>query len=217
MEQILSGIGVLDKAMYLVELLERRSRTLAELVEDSAMSRSTVHRMLLALELHGLAARDVDGRWHLGARLIGLGVAASDSFPLARLAEPVLARLRDESGESVQLYVRQGEHRVCLSALDSPHELRTIVAPGAVLELGVGSAGRLLGGASPGASGWLESVEDRAPGVASVSAPVCDRSGVVVAAVSVSGPLDRITRRPGALHGAEVVAAARSIEARLAR
>ncbi|HPB46787.1 MAG TPA: helix-turn-helix domain-containing protein, partial [Microthrixaceae bacterium] len=112
MEQILSGIGVLDKAMYLVELLERRSRTLAELVEDSAMSRSTVHRMLLALELHGLAARDADGRWHLGARLIGLGVAASDSFPLARLAEPVLARLRDESGESVQLYVRQGEHRV---------------------------------------------------------------------------------------------------------
>ena len=212
MEQILSGIGVLDKAMTLISLLERRPRTLVELVDGSGMSRSTAHRMLQALEVHGLASRDGDGRFHLGARLIGLGTAASVSFPLARLAEPVLADLRDVSGESVQLYVRQGEHRVCLAALDSPHELRTIVAPGAVLPLGVGSAGRLLGGTEAGAKGWLESVEDRAPGVASVSAPVRDRSGATIAAVSVSGPLERITRRPGALHGIEVVAAAAAIE-----
>lgn len=215
MEQSISGVGVLDKAMGLVSLLERGPRTLAELVERSAMSRSTTHRMLQALEAHGLVGRDPDGRFHLGARLIGLGVAASAAVPLARMAEPVLERLRDTSGESVQLYVRQGTQRVCLVALDSPHELRTIVSPGAVLPLGVGSAGRLLDGAAPDSSGWLESVEDRAPGVASVSAPVLDRNGCLIAAVSVSGPLERISRAPGALHGAEVVEAATAIEALL--
>lgn len=215
MEHSISGIGVLDKAMGLLAQLEVRPRTLAELVERSGLSRSTTHRLATALEAHGLVGRDNDGRYHLGARLVGLGTAAAAALPLAELAEPVLAELRDESGESAQLYVRQGDLRVCVAALDSPHELRTIVAPGATLPIGVGSGGRLLAGEAPGKGGWTESVEDRAPGVASVSAPVRDRSGVVVAAISVSGPIDRIGRSPGKRHGARVVAAAKALAALL--
>jgi len=212
-ESIISGIGVLDKAMGLVAHIEERPRNLAELVERSGLSRSTTHRLASALEAHGLLGRDPDGRYHLGARLVGLGRSAAAALPLAELAEPVLAELRDASGESTQLYVRRGEHRVCVASLDSPHELRTIVAVGAVLPLGVGSGGRLLDGESAGEHGWTESVEDRAPGVASVSAPVRDRHGAVVAAISVSGPIDRIGREPGDRHGARVVAAAGALEA----
>ncbi|MFN8053174.1 MAG: helix-turn-helix domain-containing protein [Acidimicrobiales bacterium] len=215
MEQSISGIGVLDKAMTVLAAVEDRPRSLAELVERSGMSRSTTHRLALALESHGLLGRDGDGRFHLGAGLGGLGKAAADALPLAELAGPVLADLRDGSGESAQLYVRQGDHRVCVAALDSPHELRTIVEPGATLPIGVGSGGRLLAGEAPGRAGWTESVEDRAPGVASVSAPVHDRSGALVAAISVSGPIDRIGRTPGKRHGAAVVAAAAALEALL--
>lgn len=215
MEHSISGIGVLDKAMGLLAHLEARPSTLADLVERSGLSRSTTHRLATALEAHGLVGRDHDGRYHLGSRLVGLGRAAAAALPLAELAEPVLAELRDVSGESAQLYVRQGDHRVCVAALDSPHELRTIVAPGATLPIGVGSGGRLLSGEAPSRGGWIESVEDRAPGVASVSAPVLDRAGTIVAAISVSGPIDRIGRSPGKRHGAEVVAAARALEALL--
>ncbi|MDR2347716.1 MAG: IclR family transcriptional regulator C-terminal domain-containing protein, partial [Bifidobacteriaceae bacterium] len=56
--------------------------------------------------------------------------------------------------------------------------------------------------------GWAQSVSEREVGAASVSAPVRGPSGRVVAAVSVSGPLERITRQPGRLHAAAVVAAA---------
>ncbi|HMC71710.1 MAG TPA: IclR family transcriptional regulator C-terminal domain-containing protein, partial [Mycobacteriales bacterium] len=59
--------------------------------------------------------------------------------------------------------------------------------------------------------GWASSVAEREAGVASVSAPVFDASGAVVAAVSVSGPIDRLTRQPGRLHAAEVVAAGRAL------
>ena len=48
--------------------------------------------------------------------------------------------------------------------------------------------------------GWAQSVGEREPGVASVSAPVRGPSGRVVAAVSVSGPIERLTRTPGRLH-----------------
>jgi DNA-binding IclR family transcriptional regulator len=56
--------------------------------------------------------------------------------------------------------------------------------------------------------GWAQSVGEREPGVASVSAPVRGPSGRVVAAVSVSGPLQRLTRQPGRLHAVSVSQAA---------
>ena len=71
-----------------------------------------------------------------------------------------------------------------------------------------------VGGRSTG--GWAESVEEREPGVASVSAAVRDQrpgaGGSIVAAVSVSGPVERTTRRPGERYGALVVAAADAVE-----
>ena len=57
---------------------------------------------------------------------------------------PVLEALRDRTGESVQLYVREGDARRCVVSLPSPHALRWTVAQGALLPLGVGSAGRVL-------------------------------------------------------------------------
>jgi len=51
-------------------------------------------------------------------------------------------------------------------------------------------------------------VSEREPGVASVSAPVRGPSGRVVAAVGISGPVERMGRQPGRLHAAAAVAAA---------
>ena len=56
--------------------------------------------------------------------------------------------------------------------------------------------------------GWAQSVGEREPGVASVSAPVRGPNGKVIAAVSISGPVERLSRQPGRLHSAAVVATA---------
>lgn len=63
--------------------------------------------------------------------------------------------------------------------------------------------------------GWAQSVAEREPGVASVSAPVRDHRGTVVAAISVSGPIDRMGRRPGARWAADLLAAADALAERL--
>jgi DNA-binding IclR family transcriptional regulator len=205
-----SNVGVLDKAVAVLRSLERDGPSgLAELTASTGMPRATAHRLAAALEQHGLVRRDASGRWCLGLALVGLGHAAAAGFPLADLARPVLTTLRDDTGESVQLFVREGEGRRCVVSLQSAHGLRWIVPEGALLPLRVGSAGRVLSG-QLGPEGWVESVEEREAGVVSVSAPVTD-GGRLLAAVSVSGPVERLSRQPGVRYGAAVVAAARAV------
>lgn len=202
---------MLDKAVDVIDCLVDGPKTLAELVAATGLPRATAHRLAVALEHHDLVRRDSDGRFALGFRLATLGRAALDSAPLAELARPALAWLRDETAESVQLYVRDGDHRVCVESLESPHGLRTIVAVGASLPLDVGSAGKILRGDDV-AKGWIESVEEREAGVASVSAPIRDRHGNVIAAIGISGPIERVTRRPGQRYGDQVRRAAATVE-----
>jgi DNA-binding IclR family transcriptional regulator len=209
-----SGVGVLDKAMAVLGALEQRPAALTELVDRTGLSRATAHRLAVALEAHGLVRRDDDGRFCLGLRLIGLGHEAAEAVPVWAAARPALAWLHEQTGESVQLFVRDGDARVCVESIESLRELRTIVPVGARLPLAVGSAGRALSGAG---GEWVASVAEREEGVASVSAPVRDTSGRVVAAVSVSGPIQRTTRKPGDRYGAMVATAARQAEAAITR
>jgi DNA-binding IclR family transcriptional regulator len=213
MEHMVSGVGVLDKSVAVLDAVAAAEGPcrLADLVAATGLSRATAHRLAGALEAHGLVRRDELGGYRLGLRLIGLGHSAAEDWPLGSVARPVLEALRDKTGESVQLYVRDGDQRTCVVSLESPHELRTIVPEGVRLPLGVGSAGRILDGSSV-ESAWVASVEERARGVASVSAAVV-RSGAVIAAVGISGPVERLGSDPGATHGEAVATAARRIAA----
>lgn len=209
----LQGAGALGKAVSVLDSLAAAGPlTLAGLVSATGMPRATTYRLASALLAHGLVDKGHDGTYRLGGRLVELGRLASQRRPgLADAATPALHRLRDATGESVQLFVAEGGRRVCVVSLESPHSLRTIVAVGASLPMDKGSGGRALSG-DPGtlARGWCQSVEEREVGVASVSAPV-HLDGAVVAAISVSGPIERTTRSPGERYAGLVVAAAQEV------
>lgn len=201
-----SGIGVLDKAVTILDAVEVEPLTLAELCAASGLPRATAHRLASALERHGFVVRDDSGRFAPGPRLAVRS--------LVDAARPALERLREQTGESVQLYVRRGDRRVCLVSLESPHSLRTIVPVGAALPMDRGSAAKVFAARD---GKWAESVEEREKGVASVSAPVRAATGAVVAAVSVSGPVERTTRSPGRRYARAVSRAAREVEAAIER
>ena len=226
---IASGVGVLDKAVAILALLSAGGpASLAEVVEGTGLPRPTAHRLLSALETHHLVAR-AGGRYSLGLRLLGWGNRAAGTN-LVDATRPALAALRDETGESTQLYVREGDDRVCVASVERATGLRDTVPIGAVLQLARGSAGKvLLAWAEDRGKytdlvaetileeirrrGWAESVAEREEGVASVSAPVFDASGSVAsAAVSASGPIARLGDHPGERLAEKVVAAAREIE-----
>jgi DNA-binding IclR family transcriptional regulator len=225
-----SGVGVLDKSVSVLEAVRAGATSLTDLTSVTGLSRATAHRLAVALEVHRLLRRDRAGRWLVGPRLAELaGGTASD--PLLERAGPVLGRLRDGTGESAQLYRRTGDARVCVAAAERRSGLRDTVPVGTVLPLTAGSAAQVLvawdpegvlpedaaytprGLAEVRRRGWAASVGEREAGVASVSAPVRGADGAVVAAVSVSGPIERLGRSPGRLHGAAVLAAAAELSA----
>ena len=226
---VVSGVGVLDKSVLILAFLSTDGpASLARVVEGTRLPRPTAHRLLSALEAHHLVAR-AGGRYSLGLRLLGWGNRAAGTN-LVEVARPTLAALRDETGESTQLYVREGDDRVCIASVERATGLRDTVPVGAVLQLARGSAGKVLLAWAQDRSryadlvtepvlkeirhrGWAESVAEREEGVASVSAPVFDESGdTVSAAVSASGPIARLGSRPGERLAERVVAAAREIE-----
>ena len=235
MDIIATNVGVLDKSVAILAALgERGPLSLAGLVEATGLSRPTAHRLAAALEAHRLVGRDAAGRYRLGLRLLGWAGAVSAEFGLVEAARPVLDALRDATGESAQLFVRDGDTRLCVAASERPAGLRDTVPVGAVLPIDRGSGGKVLlafGGDSEGVAarfpgiaraeletirrrGWAASVAEREEGVGSVSAPVLDSGGRLHAALGVSGPVNRLGRQPGRHLAAPVVAAARELERR---
>ena len=226
-----SGVGVIDKAVMVLDTLEAGPTSLAQLVAATGLARPTVHRLALALVHHRLVARDVQGRFILGSRLVELASAAGEDRLIAA-AGPVLLQLRDSTGESAQVFRRQGDSRVCVASAERPVGLRDTIPVGTQLSMKAGSAAqvllawedheRLLEGlkgarftptvlAGVRRRGWGQSLGEREPGVASVSAPVRGPSGRVIAAVSISGPIERLTRQPGRLHADVVCQAAQHL------
>lgn len=221
---------MLDKAVGVLHTVGESPCGLAELCERTGLPRATAHRLAAGLETHRLLERDGDGRWRLGPALSELGRQVQD--PLVAAGAVVLPRLREVTGESVQLYRREGTWRVCIAAVEPPAGLRDTVPVGTRLPMTAGSGARVLLAYSdptireavlPGAKftdhnltevrrrGWAQSAAEREAGVASVSAPVRDGRDEVIAAVSVSGPIDRMGSRPGARWADDLLAASETL------
>ncbi|MBB3036231.1 MULTISPECIES: IclR family transcriptional regulator [Hoyosella] len=229
-----SGIGVLDKAVAVLHAVAEEPCSLSTLCERTGLPRATAHRLAVGLEVHRLLARDTKGQWVPGAALAELAATAGDT--LIDAASFVLPRLREITGESVQIYRREGIERVCVAAMEPPTGLRDTVLVGARLPMTAGSGAKVLlawadittqRAVLPEAQftervlievrrrGWAQSIAERESGVASVAAPIRDATGTVIAAISVSGPIDRMGRKPGARWAADLLAAADAIQKRL--
>lgn len=225
-----SGIGVLDKTVGVLHAIAESPCGLAELCQRTGLPRATAHRLAAGLEVHRLLARDSAGRWQLGPGITELSARVDD--PLLAAGAVVLPALREATGESVQLYRREGTERVCVAAAEPPAGLRDTVPIGARLPMTAGSGAKVLLAYSDPATvqavlpsaifdenalddvrrhGWAQSVAEREPGVASVSAPVRGAYGEVIAAVSISGPIDRMGREPGTRWADQLLAASEDL------
>jgi len=229
-----TAVGTLDRAVAILNVVEGGVHRFTRIAEAAGLSRPTAHRLIRSLEEHGFLARYPGFGYRLGPRLLRLASEAMRELPLRDLAHPILERLVRVTGESAQLFVRSGDSRVCVDAVESSNELRTIVPIGASLPLTAGSAAKVFLAFSTQPErlirkaqdperfaheielargrGWASSAGERQPGVGSVSAPVIGPYGLLTAVVSVSGPASRMRRISARRYVPAVLQAAKEIE-----
>jgi DNA-binding IclR family transcriptional regulator len=116
-------IQSIDRAAELLEAIAAapEPETAPALADACGLNRSTAWRILATLEHHRLVDRDPDSnRYRLGFAVLKLAAAAGQE-PLVRLAHPVLRRLADATGETVNLAVARRLELVYADQVQARH------------------------------------------------------------------------------------------------
>lgn len=96
----------------------------SEVARRVGVAKSTAHRALASLAAGGLLDRSSRGRYRLGLRLYDYGQLAIDRLYLREVALPILAGLRDQIGETVQLGIPAGAEVLYIDRLEGTNGLR---------------------------------------------------------------------------------------------
>ncbi|HEU4964211.1 MAG TPA: IclR family transcriptional regulator [Bacilli bacterium] len=195
---------------------------LSDISKKIGLHKSTVHRLLASLESKGFIRRHhPTDKYRLGWSVLELVSNVYQSDDLSSIVLPEMTRLRDLLGETISLYIRSGLERVRIQAVESNQPVRRVANIGKRLPLYVGASGKVLLAFAEESlddyweianvpaeidreefaeqireirdKGYAISIEERELGAAAVSAPILSRSGKLVAALSISGPVDRFT------------------------
>ncbi len=196
--------------------------SLTEISNKVQLNKSTVFRLIAAIEKKGFLMRNQDNeKYRLGYRLWELTANLTRVDDPAVMLLPEMERLRDMLDETVSLYVRDGKERVRIQAVESKQTIRRVAPIGVRLSLSVGASSKVLVAyAEPHIQqeifnhNWPESIdkeafllqllqiqqlgyatsfEEREIGTAAIAAPIKNHAGLLVAALSVSGPSSRLT------------------------
>lgn len=224
MEEGKSTVRAVDRALDILLCFTMKTDwAMTEIAEHVGLHKSTVHRMLATLEEKGFIERDRStDRYHLGLKVWELSANLSRTDDQATIWLPEMERLRDQLGETISIYVRDGSERIRIQAVQSNQAVRRVAPVGVRLPLYAGASSKvLIAYADPAvqesifgdpawlysidldqykqqleeicASGYATSFEEREAGAAALSAPIFDRTGKIKAALSVSGPASRLT------------------------
>ena len=197
----------------------KEALTLTEISNETGLAKSTTTRILATLEENNFLEKDpASGKYYLGVQLYFLGHAAGRSIGLKDVSKDIMIRLRDQLGETVNLYIMEGEYRVCIQQFESMKSVKHMIQVGQQLPLTVGASGKVL--LAYQASDFIdkmmdnqrmvksktalkeelktivknkygESIEEREVGTSAAAAPIFGIEGELIGVLSVSGPAQR--------------------------
>lgn len=196
------GVAAVDRALSLLAAFRAGDAvlTLGDLAERSRLYKSTVLRLLASLEHARFVVRKGDGEYALGPEVARLAAIYTASFSMQSEVMPVLRDLVAKTQESAAFHVRQGDDRLCLYRVDSPHLVRDHTKAGDLLPLDRGAGGRVLTAfaGAKGATyeairkqGFAEMDSDRVRDLSGISAPVFGPGAQLVGAVTLTMPTSR--------------------------
>jgi IclR family transcriptional regulator, acetate operon repressor len=234
-----TGSQSIDRAArILVRLIESdEAVTLAGVMEETQLPKTTAARLLRALERNGLAQRRHGGGFRPGPVLVDYARGEASVGDLATLARPYLEALEEATGETTNVAIPTPGGVARLAQVDSHHPLGAGNWVGRRIPPHASSMGKVFmafGASQPPTGrlaklgpntivgmdallheleevrrrGYATTWEELEVGLCSTAAPVRGSKGTVIAAISISAPTVRTTRERLAELGRHVVGAA---------
>jgi DNA-binding IclR family transcriptional regulator len=196
------GVSSAERALAVLTAFTRNdvSLSLVQLAERTGLVKSTIMRLAVSLEMFGLLARLTDGQYRLDAECLRLGSAYQSAFNLSDRVMPVLEKLAADTGETASFYVPHGSERLCLFRVESLHRLRTHVQPGDLRPMDKAASAQVLrrfkntrfdGRLDDDLPLFTSGITD--PHVASLAVPVFGAESKLIGALTISGPVTRLS------------------------
>jgi len=199
-EPSIKGVSAAERALAVLTAFRRgdSALSLAELARRTGLVKSTIMRLALSLEEYRLVARLPDGSYRLDAETLRLGTAYQQAFSLSDHVIPALQELASKTGETASFYVRNGDERLCLFRVESASRVRMHVQPGDTRPMDKSAIAQTLrkyeaGPPSPDDELPLFTSGITDPHAAALAMPVFGIGNTLIGALSISGPVSRLT------------------------
>jgi DNA-binding IclR family transcriptional regulator len=224
-------VGVVGKVIQILERLDQAQGglLLREIVALTNINKSTAYRFLSHLENEGYVFRDHNAYYMVGPKLAKLGNGVSYQATLCRTSEEMLEKLRNETGETINLAVLDQTEILYLSVFQSQHTFRMVSEVGARRPLHCTALGKAILAYLPPAQqrkiisslhferltpqtimseeelheellkvhrrGYALDYEEVVVGACCVAVPLLTQKHTVIGAISISGPIARVSKR----------------------
>jgi IclR family acetate operon transcriptional repressor len=228
-EKLNDSVRAVDRALEILLAFTPTDNELSagELLKRVDLSRPTLYRLLYTLEQSGFVVSIGDPqRFRLGPAVARLAHVWTSTQDIGAVAQPMMQRLREQTGETVALFVPQGSYRVCVAELPSNQPLSFKRGVGYSERVVLGASGRaILAHLAVGADelkefaagtqvdvsrypkeldairkrGYAVSRDELLQGAVAIAAPYFNGAGQVAGSIAVFGPSAR-------MHAAEVEA-----------
>ena len=140
-------IKVVEQAVAILEQLAHHpgGTSITDLSESMGLGKSTVHRLLTALQNHGLVEQEPSThRYGLGFRIVELSASPLKQNSLVALSVPLMKRIGAVMSETVSLHVLMDDRRLCVAEVESPSELKFTYGIGKSRPLHLGASGKCI-------------------------------------------------------------------------
>lgn len=240
-EKLNDSVRAVDRALEILLAFSPADHELSagELLKRVDLSRPTLYRLLYTLEQSGFVVSVGEPqRFRLGPSVARLAHVWTSTQDMGLLAQPMMQRLRERTGETVALFVPQGVYRVCVAEVPSHQALsfkrgvgyseRIVVGASgrailAHIALGEGELARYAEDTKVDLKGYpkeLEAIRKRGyatsrdellQGAVAIAAPYFNGAGEVAGSIAVFGPSARVHAPEVEVFGKLLVEEARAL------
>lgn len=199
----------IERGIEILNLLKSGPLGVTELAKATALPKTTVHRLLKTFEAHHWV--ELNGalkKYQLSWGVLPMAKSFLMSLDVRAIAQPYMVAIRNQLQQSVNLFLAQGDYRICIERVAADKPLRHDIKIGTVYPIFKGAAGKIFGtyladfkdiNMSDSESsqirhdGYVVTRGNRVPDAASIAVPIFSFGNKLEAVMTISGPIGDYT------------------------